>query len=220
MRSVVLLGILLSGCTRNLPVVDPPPPPPSPPPSPTKVAFQGNLADGSTDAALAPIRVAVLDVHDSVVARDSINITLRLAANPDSATLQGTLTVPTRAGIAEFKDVWIDHASQGYRLIAEASALSSDTSSAFSMVAPRPFERSVIAASAQSTCALDPSGAAWCWGDNVLGQLGEGRRLEWSKTPVPIIGNLRFSQIAVYPGQAGVIDGARTIRYTSSASLS
>jgi alpha-tubulin suppressor-like RCC1 family protein len=133
------------------------------------------------------------------VARDSINVTLRLAANPDSATLRGTLTVPTRAGIAEFSDVWIDHASQGYRVIAEASALSSDTSSAFSMVAPRPFERSVIAASDLSTCALDASAAAWCWGDNVDGQLGEGRVLS-SPTPVPVAGNLRFSAITVDPG--------------------
>ncbi|HWC74109.1 MAG TPA: hypothetical protein VG454_09235 [Gemmatimonadales bacterium] len=206
----MLLGLLWLGCTSDLPVVPPPPPspvpPPVPPPSPVKVAFQGEPQDGSTDAALAPFRVAVLDAHDSVVARDSINITVRLAANPDSATLRGTLTVPTRAGIAEFSDVWIDHAAQGYRVIAEASALSSDTSSAFSMVAPKPIERSVIAASGGSTCALDPSGAAWCWGDNVLGELGEGRLFS-SQTPLPIIGNLRFSQIAVYPGLAGVIDG-------------
>jgi len=208
-RLSVLLGLLWLGCTSDLPVVPPPPPPPPPPPaSPVKVAFEGEPQGGNTDAALAPFRVALLDANDSLVPRDSINVTVRLSANSDSATLRGTLTVPTRAGIAEFSDVWIDHEAAGYRIIAEAGGLSSDSSSSFDMIAPRPFEPSVIAASAASTCALDPSGAAWCWGDNVFGQLGEGRVLLRSQTPVPIIGNLRLSQIVVYPGRAGVIDGA------------
>jgi hypothetical protein len=115
------------------------------------------------------------------------------------------VVVPTREGIAEFTDLLIDQAADGYRLIAEVSQLASDTSSSFSMAAPRPFEQSVIAASTASTCALDPSGAAWCWGDNVVGQLGEGRLFS-SPTPVAIVGNLRFSQITVQPGYADAIN--------------
>jgi len=54
-------------------------------------------------------------------------------------------------------------------------------------------ERSVIAAGARHTCALD-AGRALCWGANENGQLGSGD-LTSRDTPAPVAGELRFAQV-------------------------
>jgi hypothetical protein len=60
-----------------------------------------------------------------------------------------------------------------------------------------------------SGCALGQSGAAYCWGDNSVGQIGDGTEL-YRMTPVAVSGGLHFKAIAV--GQAAVcaldLDGA------------
>jgi alpha-tubulin suppressor-like RCC1 family protein len=47
---------------------------------------------------------------------------------------------------------------------------------------------------ANHTCGVSTSGAAWCWGVNAGGQLGDGRRVD-SAQPVPVAGNLSFATI-------------------------
>ncbi len=42
------------------------------------------------------------------------------------------------------------------------------------------------------TCGLSRSGTAYCWGDNVEGQLGNGSGVDSSLVPVPVSGGLTF----------------------------
>ena len=54
---------------------------------------------------------------------------------------------------------------------------------------------SSIVVGSEHTCALLMSGAAFCWGQNSMGQLGDGTVLSRT-TPVAVLTDLRFSQLA------------------------
>ena len=53
-----------------------------------------------------------------------------------------------------------------------------------------------ISAGENHTCILNSNGNAYCWGDNVVGQLGNGST-ESSMTPVAVSGDLRLQSISV-----------------------
>jgi hypothetical protein len=57
---------------------------------------------------------------------------------------------------------------------------------------PRPATE--LAAGAVSTCALLSDGTAYCWGQNLHGELGDGTH-ENRSTPSPVAGNLEFRSI-------------------------
>lgn len=54
---------------------------------------------------------------------------------------------------------------------------------------------SVTAGGNDHSCGIITSGAAYCWGDNVYGQLGNGRNTR-SLAPEPLAGALTFKALA------------------------
>jgi alpha-tubulin suppressor-like RCC1 family protein len=61
-------------------------------------------------------------------------------------------------------------------------------------VAGLPGRPTALAAGAVHTCALVAGGSAYCWGQNLSGQLGDGSTQNRSR-PVQVAGDLRFSEI-------------------------
>lgn len=53
-----------------------------------------------------------------------------------------------------------------------------------------------LSAGGLHTCGLDPSGLAWCWGDDTYGQLGDGAT-GISSTPVAVAGDHTFTALAL-----------------------
>lgn len=75
-----------------------------------------------------------------------------------------------------------------------------------SSAAPQPaaggLTFTAVAAGSHSTCAIAADGAAYCWGANDAGQLGAPSSdscngTPCSRTPIPVAGGLRFTEISV-----------------------
>jgi alpha-tubulin suppressor-like RCC1 family protein len=58
-----------------------------------------------------------------------------------------------------------------------------------------PVPEHALAAGIRHSCVLNEDGAAFCWGDNSAGQLGNGTNTS-SANPVAVAGNLVFTQIS------------------------
>lgn len=64
-----------------------------------------------------------------------------------------------------------------------------------SVLTPITAYAGILSAGNNHTCLLKANGGAFCWGDNSVGQLGNGST-ESSMVPVPVSGDLRFTSIS------------------------
>jgi hypothetical protein len=59
------------------------------------------------------------------------------------------------------------------------------------------FHFVTISAGTSESCALTPSGSAFCWGNNWDGQLGSGAGVTENPVPLPVSGGLAFMSVSV-----------------------
>ena len=100
------------------------------------LAFVAGPNDAIAGDSMKPaIKVELRDGGGSRVTDAEVPVTLALGANPGGATLGGTLTVTSAAGVATFRGLWLDKADGGYTLTAATAGVAPLTSGAFA-VAP------------------------------------------------------------------------------------
>ena len=190
---VALCGVALGGCAGSS----------AGPTQPTgvgpaaKVVFTVPPRNAAAGAAITPaVQVAVQDAQGNTVTTATTSITVAIGTNPASGTLSGTTTVAAVNGVATFSSLSLNTAGTGYTLTASATGLTGATSSAFNVVAPVSVVFAPVSAGLNDTCGVTTSGAAYCWGNNGQGQLGNGSTTD-SYTPVAVSGGLSFATVSV-----------------------
>jgi alpha-tubulin suppressor-like RCC1 family protein len=167
-------------------------------PSPPKLAFAIQPTLSIERVAMAPsVQVVAQDAAGATMSGFTGAITVALASGAINAKLSGTLSVAAHNGIATFFDLGVDRAAAALTLTASAGRTKA-TSAAFDVV---PF--SLVAVSAGGfpgstgnafSCGVSTTGAAFCWGSNANGQLGDGT-LKDRAVPVAVAGGLRFATV-------------------------
>src|SRR5437667_408817 len=164
----------------------------------TKLAFTGQPTNVAAAQPITPaVQVAVQDAVGNRVPGATDAVTVALGSNPSGGTLAGTVTVNAAQGIATFADLRIDRPGSGYTLLASAAGLSGATSTPFAVT----LTFAAVTAGAAHTCGVTAAGAAYCWGDNGFGQLGDGTTTS-QLTPVPVQAPAGVSFAAVTAGAA------------------
>jgi alpha-tubulin suppressor-like RCC1 family protein len=139
---------------------------------PLALTFTTQPATTLPGATITPaVVVRIRDAAGNAVTTWSDNVTVKIGQNNAHGTLSGTTTVAPVNGIAIFSDLRIDNAGEDYTLTAESANLSG-TSDAFGVRIP-PVFTAVIPGYFHS-CGIVTTGAAYCWGANSDGQLGDG----------------------------------------------
>src|SRR2546430_2125342 len=167
LAAALLMGVACNESTSPLPTVTLP--------TPARLAF--TVQPSTTDVAqpITPaVQVAIQDAFANTVTSATNAVTLAIATNPGSGTLAGTRTVNALGGMAAFSGLSIDKAGTDYTLAATSVMLAGATSAAFDVTLPLMF--GAVNAGGYHTCGVTTAGAAYCWGANDAGQLGDADR--------------------------------------------
>lgn len=156
---------------------------------------------------IPPVQVQIRDADGAILPGATDSVTIAIGTNPSSGTLGGTTTVRAIGGVATFVTLSIDNPGAGYTLTATAGGQPGTASAAFTVTG-----FASVSSGGIHTCALTTGGAAYCWGDNRSGQLGNGSTTS-STTPVPVSGGHTFALIS-----AGS-DSAHTCGLTTAGAI-
>jgi len=170
------------------------------PPSSGRLAFITQppaIVEGTVPLAPA-VRIAIQDAGGNTIVDATNAVTVALTATPRGGTLSGTTTENAVAGVATFSDLGVDRPRGGYTLVAQARDFASATSDTFRVK----LTFATISADSVHSCGLTVSGAAYCWGDNSDGELGDGIAEAFSTTPVLAANGRKFAGVSV-----GWLDG-------------
>src|SRR5213596_715796 len=162
----------------------------------TKLGFTGQPTNVAAAQPITPaVQVAVQDAVGNRVPGATDAVTVTLGSNPSGGTLGGTMTVSASQGIAAFADLRIDRPGSGYTLLASAAGLSGATSTPFAVT----LTFAAVTTGDAHTCGVTAGGAAYCWGFNSSGQLGDGTTTDRS-TPVLVAGGVSFAAVSAAGG--------------------
>ena len=122
------------------------------PGAPAALAFVAQPSNVTAGEPVAPtLTVTLRDRQGNTTTEATATITLTLGSNPGNATLSGTLSASTVAGVATFSNVRLDKAGTGYTLRASAGGLQGATSAAFDVSPSTPVRIGFIAQPATAT---------------------------------------------------------------------
>ncbi|HZN91382.1 MAG TPA: invasin domain 3-containing protein, partial [Myxococcales bacterium] len=119
------------------------------PGAPSRLAFTVQPVN-STAGQLFTVEVTVRDALGNTSPTPNQTVVLSLASGP-TATLGGTTTLTTTAGVASFTDLHIDTIGSGYSIGATAAGLTSATSNAFNIAAGAPSQLVFLAPPSDGT---------------------------------------------------------------------
>src|SRR5205809_1215681 len=165
-----------------------------------KLVFTVQPSNTAAGAAITPaVQVTVQDAQGNTVTTATTSITVAIGTNPASGTLGGTKTVAAANGVATFANLSINNSGTGYTLTASATTLTGASSGSFNVIAPITTGPGLTRLSAGfvQTCGVTTSGAAYCWGNNDQGELGDGGSSSSARSsPVAVSGGLSFATVS------------------------
>jgi len=181
---VTAVAVGLPGCGRETG--------PTQPAAAARLAFsvQPRATQGAQPITPA-VKVAIQDAAGNTVPTATDAVILILGANPDGGSLFGTTMVSAAGGIATFEDLHIDRPGSAYTLIAWSGTLTGAVSSTFAIQ----LTFATLTTGFGHTCGVTSGGAAYCWGFNQRGGLGDGTMIGRT-SPVLVNGGLTFAALS------------------------
>jgi alpha-tubulin suppressor-like RCC1 family protein len=183
---VPALGLAMLGCKKSA----------TAPNTPVKLAFTVQPSNAPVDSSIVPaILVTLEDESGNAVTSTSVFVTLAIGTNPGGAILSGSTSVNTISGVATFPYLSLNRAGTGYTLTASATNMAGATSQPFNVANLTTGSFASVSAGSNTTCGVTTAGVGYCWGNNGIGQLGNGSTSN-STTPFKVAGGLTFSSVS------------------------